>query len=171
VAGKYALNWAGGGLMKKGFTLIEIIIVVVIIGILVGIALPRYQKNVESARIAEAKTMLKAIHSAQMRYAQEYDQYTSGNLDIVVPEEGKFFTFSIPEELPCATDSNFGEEIAYAVRKNEPSVPIGVNPGYTVSVYEDGTFCSTDTWVVGICLFRPPIGYINQGGTLEVGGN
>ncbi len=54
--------------MKKGFTLLELIIVIIIIGILMGIALPKFMNVVEKARTAEGRSILGAIRSAQMRF-------------------------------------------------------------------------------------------------------
>lgn len=54
--------------MKKGFTLLELIIVVIIIGILVGIALPRFMGVAEKARAAEGLSILGALRSSQIRY-------------------------------------------------------------------------------------------------------
>ncbi len=52
--------------MKKGFTLIELIIVIVIIAILSVIAIPRYFSQIENARKSEAYATMRAIREAQM---------------------------------------------------------------------------------------------------------
>lgn len=57
--------------MKKGFTLIEILAVVLIIGVLSAIAMPQYRKSIERTRVAEAKQMLPSIYDALQRYNVE----------------------------------------------------------------------------------------------------
>ena len=51
----------------KGFTLLELLVVVLIIGILSSVALPSYQKAVEKSRAVEAMTLGKAIVESQNR--------------------------------------------------------------------------------------------------------
>ena len=52
----------------KGFTLLEMLVVVLIIGILAGIALPQYSKAVEKAKLAEVLINIKAIEDSVNRY-------------------------------------------------------------------------------------------------------
>lgn len=58
--------------MKKGFTLLELIIVVIILGILVSIAIPRFIGTRAKARAAEALNTLGSLRAAQIRYAEDH---------------------------------------------------------------------------------------------------
>jgi len=65
---------------SKGFTLIELMIVVVIIGILAALAIPRFMRSTTKAKMSEARQLLKQIYTMQRAYRQENDVYTCNGL-------------------------------------------------------------------------------------------
>ena len=66
--------------MKKhpyGFTLIELMITVVIIGVLAGIAYPGYRDYVTQARRSEAQTLLLSIVNQQEKFFSDCSWYAA----------------------------------------------------------------------------------------------
>jgi len=60
---------------EQGFTLIELMVVVAIIGILAAIAIPKFQNNAIRARQTEAKTLLAAVYTNQVLYHAVQNAY------------------------------------------------------------------------------------------------
>ena len=58
-----------------GFSIIELLIVVIVIAVLAAIALPKYNKAVDETHKREAKTTLEIIRSAQQAYKIDTDEY------------------------------------------------------------------------------------------------
>ena len=78
---------------KKGFPLIELMIVVVIIGILAALAIPRFMRATTKSKQSEAKMILKQIYVMQHAYRQEYDSYCMNGASAVAG--GAFTTLGV----------------------------------------------------------------------------
>ena len=68
--------------MKKGFTLVEILIAVLIMGVLVTMAVPMYEKAVEKSRMAEVRTTLKRLYEAKRRALDNRNQEENYTTDM-----------------------------------------------------------------------------------------
>lgn len=74
--------------MKKGFTLVELLVVVLIIAVLAAIALPQYTTAVERSRATEALTLMAAISESAQRYRFHQGKWPIGweQLDVDIPQ-------------------------------------------------------------------------------------
>lgn len=73
---------------RKGFTLIELMIVVVIIGILAALAIPRFMQATTKSKQSEAKQLLKQIYTMQRTYRQANNGY--GDNGVSAAANGSF---------------------------------------------------------------------------------
>lgn len=116
---------------RKGFTLIEILVVVVIIAILAAISVPMYVDYVQGARASDAQSQIGAIYNASKMYYQEKGEWASDTNDL---EMGGFlqmdeatnrqWEFTITEEQIVAISTGempggAGKEVTYNVQEGK----------------------------------------------------
>jgi type IV pilus assembly protein PilE len=70
-----------------GFTLIELMIVVAILGVLASIALPAYQQNVRSGARSEAQSLLVQVAASQERFYSDNNSYSTNANPLASPAE------------------------------------------------------------------------------------
>lgn len=76
----------------KAFTLMEVMITIIIIGVLATVALPSYSTHVERVKASEGVGLLTSLLAAQERYRLENTVYTTvmANLDLDIPNSANF---------------------------------------------------------------------------------
>jgi prepilin-type N-terminal cleavage/methylation domain-containing protein len=126
---------------NRGFTLVELAVVIVIIGVLAAFGVPRFRQAVERSKASEAYNYLSAVRSAQERYASRSGTYSNDPtyLDITFPAP-KYFQIG----TVTATEANWSLTLnrtgtsagygKYVVRFTESgymidsNIPVDINP-------------------------------------------
>lgn len=81
-------------IVKRGFTLIDVLIAVAIVGLLSAIAFPSYQESIRKARRAEVKTMLMQLMQQQERYYMQHTSYIAFSAASTSADAKKFKWYS-----------------------------------------------------------------------------
>jgi prepilin-type N-terminal cleavage/methylation domain-containing protein len=120
---------------RKGFTLLELIIVVVIIGVLVVIAVPNYITFIKQSNAQSAQNNLMAIFAAEQRYYEDHNpNYCSGapcaaNTSGINQNLSLNISSNDPFSYSCSTA---GSSYACAAAANDNSTQLILNPNAQV---------------------------------------
>jgi len=122
---------------NDGFTLLELVVVIIILGILASIGFIQFMKSIEKARTAEARNILGTIRSAQESYRLEHGSYAA---------ESSFIEVNFP--AACTASHFFSYSLTAASASAVRCASGGKHPdapsAYTITLsYSDGAWNGT----------------------------
>ncbi len=136
---------------QKGFTLIELMIVVAIIGILAAIAIPNFMQYQAKSKQSEAKTNLGGIYTSEVSYFGEQNTFsdTFSLIGFQVASQGtQRYTFTLGSALggtPLLSASAVASGCTNYAGANVSTSPVGWTALATGNIDGD-TFC--DIWTM-----------------------
>jgi len=124
---------------RKGFTLIELMVVILIVGILAAASIPLMRGRIESAKWAEANATAGTIKSAVRVYFVEHGSAPTGSLGVAATRQALGFqdadltgTYFVPGDYNIdSVDANGNAQIT--VTGSQPNAPSG-----SKTLYVDG---------------------------------
>lgn len=114
----------------RGFTLIEVMVVVAIVGILAAIAIPSYQDYVIRSRITQATSGLAARRVLMEQYYQDHHAFSSAACNA---GSSGLFSFSCTADASTYTLTASGQGFTYTVDQANARSTTAVPSGWTTN--------------------------------------
>ena len=130
---------------RAGFTLVELAVVIVIIGVLAAFGVPRFIKSVERSKAAEAFEYLASVRTAQERYQAQYGTYATNVADLDIKSSPPKY-FSVPTTFVAADTSSLQDSWSLTLTRTGSSAGYGA---YTVIFTETG-FDTTNSTIASV---------------------
>jgi prepilin-type N-terminal cleavage/methylation domain-containing protein len=111
------MSWRGEG---RGFTLTEMMVVILLVGVLAVIAIPIYEKYIRQTKASEARSMIGAIVAAEKSYAERNGTF------LAVPR-GSYQEFSDKLRVDVRESDLFDYEVSSVSGKDTFTVTAWVN--------------------------------------------
>lgn len=143
---------ASGRRLKRGFTLVELLIVMVVVAILAVVALPAFNDSIRKSRRSEAMAALATLQQAQERWRGNHAAYT---VDL--------------DDLNLAAETSSGY---YAIAVSSAGDGVALGNGYIATAYgKDGTSQASDAQCrrLGVRLAGGQIQYAGCGDCASFG--
>jgi type IV pilus assembly protein PilA len=119
---------------RPGFTLVELAVVIVIIGVLAAFGVPRFLKSVERSKAAEAFAYLSAVRTAQERYLAREGTYAANITDLDLKMNAPKY-FDNPTTIQAAGGGSLENSWSLTLTRTGSSAGYGA---YTVVFTQDG---------------------------------
>lgn len=112
---------------QKGFTLVEIMVVIAILAILAAIAIPVYSSYVKDAKFAQAKSNLVLLSTLMERYYQNHNAYYATTTDL------QPYTTALPTLRGWDPGNGSNPLFTYNIANPDTGMPAACNAGAIAS--------------------------------------